>query len=63
MRFSPQFPVLERDAGHSRRRILDGDEIELISQLTDLDPLGQRATVEVRAHLWRGTRIVNALTA
>jgi len=41
-----------------RRRASDGDEIELLSRLAELDPLAQRQTLEIRARLWRGGEIV-----
>ena len=45
------------DSG-DRRRAADGDEIELINRLGDLDPLLQRQTLEMRARLWRGSELV-----
>jgi SAM-dependent methyltransferase len=41
-----------------RRGASDGDEIELLSRLAELDPLEQRHTLEIRARLWRGGQIV-----
>jgi SAM-dependent methyltransferase len=41
-----------------RRTTSDGDEIELLSRLAELDPLEQRQTLEIRARLWRGGQIV-----
>jgi SAM-dependent methyltransferase len=41
-----------------RRTASDGDEIELLSRLAELDPLEQRRTLEIRARLWRDGRIV-----
>jgi ubiquinone/menaquinone biosynthesis C-methylase UbiE len=41
-----------------RRTASDGDEIELLSRLAELDPLEQRRTLEIRARLWRGDQIV-----
>ena len=37
-----------------RRRASNGDELALQSRLVELDPLQQRATMEIRASLWRG---------
>ena len=48
----------EWPAEGERRRASDGDEIELVSRLAELDPLGQRQTLEMRARLWRGGQIV-----
>jgi len=36
-----------------RRRTADGDELELLVRLADLDPLLQRSTYEVRVRRWR----------
>jgi hypothetical protein len=36
-----------------RRRTGDGDEIELIGRLVDLDPMLQRQTLQMRARLWQ----------
>ena len=41
-----------------RRRTSEGDEIELLSRLAELDPLEQRLWLEMRARLWRGGQIV-----
>ncbi len=41
-----------------RRTTSDGDEIELLSRLAELDPLQQCQTLEIRARLWRGDRIL-----
>ncbi|MFL5680208.1 MAG: class I SAM-dependent DNA methyltransferase [Chloroflexota bacterium] len=41
-----------------RRTTTDGDEIELISRLADLDPLLQRHTLEMRARLWHDGKVV-----
>jgi hypothetical protein len=46
-----------RDDG-DRKRLADGDEIELESRLVDLDPIAQRHTLEMRARLWRGTELI-----
>src|SRR2546423_2626715 len=40
-----------------RRRLADGDDLELISRLVDLDPLLQRQTLAMRARLWRGAEL------
>ena len=45
-----------------RRRTSDGDEIELLSRLAELDPLEQRRTLEMRARLWRGGQMVKEET-
>ena len=45
-----------------RRRASDGDEIELLSRLAELDPIEQRQTLEMRARLWRGGQIVREET-
>jgi SAM-dependent methyltransferase len=42
-----------RDSGE-RRTMADGSEIELRSRVTDVDPLAQRATMEMNARLWHG---------
>ena len=41
-----------------RRRAANGDEIELISRLLELDPFEQRHVLEMRARLWRAGSIV-----
>jgi SAM-dependent methyltransferase len=41
-----------------RRATSDGDEIEWLSRPSDLDPLEQRATMDVRIRLWHGDEIV-----
>jgi hypothetical protein len=41
-----------------RRRLANGDEIELRSRRTDLDPLEQRWTRQIRATLWRDGTVV-----
>ena len=41
-----------------RRRTADGDEIELLIRLADLDPLEQLATREIHARLWHDGRVV-----
>jgi ubiquinone/menaquinone biosynthesis C-methylase UbiE len=45
-------------AAGDRRTTFDGDEIELVSRLAELDPLEQRRTLEIRARLCRDGRIV-----
>ena len=37
-----------------RRRMADGDELELRVRLVDLNPLEQQTTIQIRATLWRG---------
>jgi SAM-dependent methyltransferase len=46
-----------------RRRTADGDEIELISRLAELDPLAQRLTYEMRATLWHDGAIAREETS
>jgi hypothetical protein len=46
-----------RDEGE-RRRLRDGDELELFTRLGSLDPLAQRQVLELRARLWHGDAIV-----
>jgi SAM-dependent methyltransferase len=46
-----------RDEGE-RRRLRDGDELELFTRLGSLDPLAQRQVLELRARLWRDGTIV-----
>ena len=41
-----------------RRTAANGDEIELINRLFELDPLAQRHTLEIRARLWRDGAVV-----
>lgn len=36
----------------------DGDELELINRLADLDPFLQRHALEIRARLWRGSELI-----
>jgi ubiquinone/menaquinone biosynthesis C-methylase UbiE len=48
----------EWPAEGERRTTSDGDEIELIFRLAELNPLEQRQTLEIRARLWRGGKIV-----
>jgi SAM-dependent methyltransferase len=45
-----------------RRKASDGDEIELLSRLAELDPLAQRRTLEMRARLWREGQLVTEET-
>lgn len=46
-----------------RKRTADGDEIELIARLAELDPLAQRLTYEMRARLWHDGSIVREETS
>lgn len=46
-----------------RKRTADGDEIELIARLADLNPLAQRLTYEMRARLWHDGAIVQEETS
>jgi len=41
-----------------RRRMHDGDELELFTRLGSLDPLAQQQILELRARLWHGGAIV-----
>jgi len=41
-----------------RRTAANGDEIELINRLFELDPLAQRHTLEIRARLWRDGAVI-----
>ena len=41
-----------------RRRMSDGDELELLFRERPFDPLSQQATLEVRARRWRGDAMV-----
>ena len=41
-----------------RRTTSDGDEIEMFFRLGDLNPLLQRATLQMRARLWHEGQIV-----
>jgi SAM-dependent methyltransferase len=45
-----------------RRRASDGDEIELLSRLAELDPLAQRRHLQMRARLWRDGQVVTEET-
>lgn len=51
---------LPRDwpADGDRRRMRDGDELELFTRLASLDPLAQRQVLELRARLWHDGAIV-----
>ena len=42
-----------------RRRLSDGDELELRSRLLDTDDGGRRRTLQIRALLWRGEDVVS----
>jgi SAM-dependent methyltransferase len=42
----------------NRRTASDGDEIELLSRVGELDPLEQRITRQMRARLWHGGHVV-----
>jgi hypothetical protein len=42
-----------------RRRMADGDEIELASRTVEFDPLRQRRSLQIRARLWRDGTIVS----
>jgi len=42
----------------NRRTAADGDEIELLSRVAELDPFEQRITQEMRARLWHQGKVV-----
>jgi hypothetical protein len=44
--------------GGERRRFSDGDEVEWLGRPSELDPLEQRLTMDVRVRLWRSGEIV-----
>lgn len=46
-----------RDSGE-RRRVADGGELELRSRVVDVDPLAQRATMEMNVRLWHDDELV-----
>ncbi|HUG48757.1 MAG TPA: class I SAM-dependent methyltransferase [Candidatus Limnocylindria bacterium] len=46
----------------NRKRTADGDEIELTTRTVELDPLGQRLTLDMRARLWRDGVVVEEET-
>jgi SAM-dependent methyltransferase len=46
-----------RDSGE-RRKMADGSELELRSRVVDVDPLAQRATMEMNVRLWQGDELV-----
>jgi hypothetical protein len=46
-----------------RKRAADGDEIELISRLFELNPVEQRLTYEMRARLWHDGAVVQEETS
>ena len=52
-----ELPRPWRDKG-DRRTLSDGDELELRSRVLDVDPLEQRATMEMNARLWRDDELV-----
>jgi SAM-dependent methyltransferase len=45
-------------AAGDRRQTSDGDEIELVTRLAELDPFLQRHTLEMRARVWRRGELV-----
>ncbi|MBI2781453.1 MAG: methyltransferase domain-containing protein [Chloroflexi bacterium] len=57
-----QFPEPWREPG-DRRRLADGDELELVARRISFDPLGQRETLEMRARLWHNGAVVREETA
>lgn len=48
----------EWPAEGERRRLRDGDELELFTRLGSLDPLAQRQVLELRMRLWHGGALV-----
>lgn len=48
----------EWPASGQRRRAANGDEIELISRLAEIDAAENRLTLEIRARLWREGKLV-----
>jgi SAM-dependent methyltransferase len=46
-----------------RRRAADGDEIELMTRLAELNPITQRLTYEMRARLWHDGAVVQEETS
>jgi SAM-dependent methyltransferase len=46
-----------RESG-DRRQTADGSELELRSRVVEVDPLAQRATMEMNARLWHGDELV-----
>ena len=46
------------DGDQDRRRASDGTELALHSRLVALDPLEQRATLQIRARQWRDNQLV-----
>lgn len=51
------YPQPWPDEGN-RRRTADGDEIDLISRVAELDPLEQQIVLAMRARLWRDGSVV-----
>ena len=45
------------DSGE-RRKMADGSELELRSRVVDVDPLAQRATMEMNVRQWQGVELV-----
>ena len=56
------YPEPWREAG-DRRRLTDGDELELVARRIAFDPLAQRETLEMRARLWRDGSVVREETS
>jgi SAM-dependent methyltransferase len=48
-----ELPRPWREPPQERRRGSDGNDYALLSRMVDLDPLEQRATLEMRAYMWR----------
>ena len=56
------FPEPWKEHG-DRRRLADGDELELVARRIEFDPLAQRETLEMRARLWRDGVLVREETS
>jgi SAM-dependent methyltransferase len=56
------FPQAWPEAG-DRRRLADGDEIELVARRISFDPLAQHETLEMRATLWHDGAVVRKETS
>src|SRR2546427_13152802 len=52
-----RYPEPWPDQG-SRRRTVDGDEIELLTRVAEFDPLEQQVVLAMRAQLWRAGAVV-----
>ena len=59
---SVSYPEPWRETG-DRRRLADGDELELVARRVAFDSLAQRETLEMRARLWRDGVVVREETS